>query len=121
MQPLSGSITARSLSNTGALDIDEANETVLRRIGSFYAARGSDKPIVVTIDGGYTKNDTEEAAQNRVNAISDTLVSAGVDRNAIIVSEVLAINAGEELSDDSEELARSSVYVNVTSDQQCQQ
>lgn len=100
--------------------VSAEDEATIKKIATFYTERAEqNKSIVISVTGGYTQNDTEKAATERVTNVVKQLVAAGVDESAIKTSEMEQIISGDELSEDSEELSGASLYVSVTSDQTC--
>lgn len=97
------------------------NEKLLGDIAAFHErSTEQNKSVTITLTGGYTKNDTKEAAEQRIAGLLSQYTKVGGDPTTVQTPEVYAIESGDELSEDSAELATASVYLTVASDESCQ-
>lgn len=92
---------------------------LVTKIADFYAKHSSTKPMIISLNGGYTPNDSAEDAAKRLSGLKAALIAQGVDESSIQLDDVYAIETEGELSDDSKELKYAHATISITSRATC--
>jgi hypothetical protein len=107
-----------------APDTAEDSENLIKKIGSFYAERASNRSVIVTISSDFSDDDSRRIADSRLNALSDALIRAGVEASAIAIRDPTSFESfttSDELNEEFDAPVASTAYVSISSAQNCRQ
>lgn len=109
--------------DTAEIDLENSDEApkLFEALGIYTKDHQEKAPIAITIESNYFAGSSAEIAQQRLSAIKDKLVKAGVDASAIVAKEPAAITIDEDSMYDEDVIDGMPVGILVTPVSRCEE